>query len=283
MKEGDQLQIRAVTVDNNTMSGPDTGFSETRLLRIARKGEYDSLAIEGTPPFPDTALVTLRYIIMLTEQLEKSRRKIPHDTLKEKAADLGAQVRVVTGKVEKLNEDYTAGGLFPSSQELMTARDELYQGADELFNAEPGNALPHLWNALREIQKFLFAKRYYLRGKTKPILVDLAKVRLTGKDTGNATGRTPRPEQGGLRLQMQRDFARARMLARSFPDSAADILLALQVTALSASPQLAGELAEAATAVRAHKDASAILDRVRRALDGKATTRDSLPAWGGSW
>ena len=53
----------------------------------------------------------------------------------------------------------------------------------EAFIAETVESVPHLWTALRALQKFSTAKRYYLRGKAPEILVNIGRVRGTGKDT----------------------------------------------------------------------------------------------------
>jgi hypothetical protein len=49
---------------------PAGGASETRALRVARAGEYDSLAVEGAPPpTADTTAIGQRMILQLTEAL----------------------------------------------------------------------------------------------------------------------------------------------------------------------------------------------------------------------
>ena len=53
--EGDIVSMRAIAQDGNTLSGPGVATSDTRTIRIARAGEYDSLAIEAAAPAPSTA------------------------------------------------------------------------------------------------------------------------------------------------------------------------------------------------------------------------------------
>jgi hypothetical protein len=53
------------------------GASETRSLRVARAGEYDSLAIEAAaPPAADKSIVSQRMLIMLTEALVAKRARL---------------------------------------------------------------------------------------------------------------------------------------------------------------------------------------------------------------
>jgi len=82
LQPGDVVSLRAVARDANPAAGRGTGVSETRTLRIARAGEYDSLALDGLPPLMgDTALLSQRMLIMLTEALERRRPRLARDTV----------------------------------------------------------------------------------------------------------------------------------------------------------------------------------------------------------
>jgi len=66
-----------VARDRNSVSGPGSGFSETRTVRVARAGEYDSVAVEGAPPpEADKSLVSQRMLLMLTEALQRKRPRL---------------------------------------------------------------------------------------------------------------------------------------------------------------------------------------------------------------
>jgi len=79
---GDVVSLRAVARDANPAAGRGVGVSETRTLRIARPGEYDSLALEGLPPIMgDTAALSQRMLIMLAEALERRRPRLSRDTV----------------------------------------------------------------------------------------------------------------------------------------------------------------------------------------------------------
>lgn len=74
LEPGDVVHLRAVARDQNTVTGPGIGYSETRTLRIARLGEYDSVAVEqAPPPDVDKALLSQRMLINLTEALIKKQ------------------------------------------------------------------------------------------------------------------------------------------------------------------------------------------------------------------
>ena len=74
---GDVLHLRAVARDANAVSGPGTGASETRSIRVARAGEYDSVAVEGAPPPEvDKSLLSQRMLILAAERLHARRNSI---------------------------------------------------------------------------------------------------------------------------------------------------------------------------------------------------------------
>lgn len=82
LRPGDVLQMRAVARDGNTVTGPGFGSSETRALRVARAGEYDSLSVEPAPPGePEGPMLSQRMLIMLTEALDKRRPRLLRPTL----------------------------------------------------------------------------------------------------------------------------------------------------------------------------------------------------------
>ncbi len=68
LKPGDVVHVRALARDARPGAAP--GASETRALRVARAGEYDSVAVEGAPPpEADTSAFGQRMLLQLTEAL----------------------------------------------------------------------------------------------------------------------------------------------------------------------------------------------------------------------
>ena len=79
---GDVLQVRAVARDGNTVTGQGVGSSDTRALRVARAGEYDTVAVEAAPPGePDGQALSQRMLITLTEALERQRPRLARPVL----------------------------------------------------------------------------------------------------------------------------------------------------------------------------------------------------------
>ncbi|HEX3159019.1 MAG TPA: hypothetical protein VHQ45_10910 [Gemmatimonadaceae bacterium] len=82
LKPGDFVHVRLVARDRNTVSGPGVGVSETRTIRVARVGEYDSLAVEGAPPPEvDKSALSQRMLLLLTERLEERRPRLARATV----------------------------------------------------------------------------------------------------------------------------------------------------------------------------------------------------------
>jgi hypothetical protein len=76
------VHLRAVARDRNTATGPGSGFSETRTIRIPRADEGDSVQIDPAAPAQgDSALLSQRMLIMLTEALEQRRSRLRRDTV----------------------------------------------------------------------------------------------------------------------------------------------------------------------------------------------------------
>jgi hypothetical protein len=103
LKPGDVLQMRAVARDANTVTGPGFGSSETRALRVARAGEYDSVSVDPAPPGePEGQVLSQRMLITLTEALEKRRPRLARPTLMTEAqrlADDQAKLRKRVGDI----------------------------------------------------------------------------------------------------------------------------------------------------------------------------------------
>jgi len=141
LKPGDIVQMRAVARDGNDVTGPGIGSSETRALRVARAGEYDSVAVEAAPPGdPEGQVLSQRMLITLTEALARQRRSLDRPTLLTESRRIAAdqaRLRKRVGDVvfqrtgaEPLGEEGDAGlpeGKLTPEQLLARAREA---GAD---------------------------------------------------------------------------------------------------------------------------------------------------------
>ena len=88
---GDVVHLRAAAADGNTVTGPGVGVSETRSIRVARPGEYDSLAAFALAPAEgDTSALSQRMLILLAEALERRRAALPRSTVVDESRRIGA-------------------------------------------------------------------------------------------------------------------------------------------------------------------------------------------------
>jgi hypothetical protein len=113
------------------------------------------------------------------------------------------------------------------------------------------------------------------------IVVDLHRVRLTGKDKGSANVRTPRSFADSARVRLSSRFNAALDLIERQPSRAVTELALMRVDALTSAPDFAAPLAEAIEAMRSGRDATLFLIRARRALDGAPEGTPGLPLWVG--
>ncbi len=146
LRPGDIVHIRAVARDLNDATGPDTGASETRTLRIARKDEYDSVAVEGAPPpDADKSVLSERMLIMMTEDLERRRPKLARDAVVAESRSIGRDQTRLRKEVSRIifarlgagseSEESNAGD--DDTQGKMTP-DQLLAAADSATNQSAG-------------------------------------------------------------------------------------------------------------------------------------------------
>ena len=308
LNEGDVVSIRAIAQDGNVLSGPGLATSDTRTFRIARSGEYDSVSVDPAGPLPvDSSAMSQRMLIIMTEQLVRDQKKITRKELVKRSGEIGDLEDRVRKRVHEILFEIEGGGAEeedPSAPPDMTAMlegeesDNVHrvQNPDlfEAFNAlwaavrslqiaEPGPALPPMRVALKALDRARLANRLYLRGIPPRVVVDLARVRMTGKEKGSANLRSPRAPADSARIQLEKRFSGAIELIPRNAASAIRELTLLQVEALSTSPSFAAAIGEAIDAFRKGRDATLPLLRARRALSGDPFGAPGLPAWSGGW
>ena len=301
--EGDVVSIRAIAQDGNTLSGPGVATSDTRTIRIARAGEYDSLAIEAAAPEPiDSSATSQRMLIVMTEKLVREQPKLTRQELVKRSTEIGdleerirKRVHEILTQSEEESVAETPGEAPPSVAEmeapeeitgtknpdLVTAYNALWQAVRSLQIAEPAPALPPMRVALKALDRARLANRLYLRGAPPKIVVNLERVRLTGKEKGSSSTRTPRSFADSARVRLSARFANVLDLIEKQPARAITELALMRVEALPSLPAFATALGEATDAIRAGRDATLPLLRARRALNGPPEATPGLPLWSG--
>jgi hypothetical protein len=163
---------------------------------------------------------------------------------------------------------------------LLEAYNHMWRAASELELGEPAAAIPWMERAIAALQAARAAERIYLRGRPAPVVVDLARVRLQGKDEGAPTARSARPVADPARVERLARFDRVLALAQSAPAAAADSLLLIRVALPAAARREAAALDDAANALRRGGDVTEALAAARRALVATPPRRGALGAWG---
>ena len=196
LQGGDQLSIRALVWDNNSLTGPGHGTSETRTIRFALKSEYDSLNINPAPPTADTALTTLRMLIMAVAKLDTvgyMHHTMDHKVYQDSAIKLGGIAALVRFKIEDIIAEQTGNGEIAINPLLEQAREAMTEAVTDLYIADTHSSLPPLYAAYKALQKYSFATNQILSqeghskqiyGEHRPCAASPAKilgVRLPGR------------------------------------------------------------------------------------------------------
>ncbi len=305
LNPGDVVHLRAVARDGHPRVGREAGHSETRRLRVARRGERDSLAVEGAPPPPmDTSLVSQRMLLRLATALARRRAQLAPAVMRSESGQLAreqARLRRTVGDVvfQRLGgvadgeHTHSAGDGHDHGVELVENRLALAEGTDgpvvavnrpllEAYNhmwdagralevGEPEGALAPMRRALAAIERARAAERVYLRGRPPTVIVDVARVRLAGRDTGHSVPRPPRAPLPDVAVRRAARLVAAARLAATDAAAARDSVRLLRLEVLGDAPVLADALESVARALgapAADSVVTAAFVRARRVLGG---------------
>lgn len=153
---------------------------------------------------------------------------------------------------------------------LLEAYNAMWDAGRALEQAEPKAAIPHMKIALAAIERARAASRLYLRGKPPVVIVDLAKVRLTGKDTGSTNLRSQRTALSLADAARERRLLVAVSLLPRDATAGRDSLAVLRLESVADAPLFAEALDASLEALRGGRDVTPSLLRARRALGGVA-------------
>ena len=301
--EGDVVSMRAVVSDGNTLTGPGVASSDTRTIRIVRASEYDSLSIEAAAPPPlDSSAVSQRMLVAMAEKLVREQPKLTRPELVKRSTDIGEQedrirrrVREILTDGEETPIEEKPDSLGATVQEmespdeisgtqnpdLKAAYNALWEAVRSLRIAEPAAALPPMRVALKALDRARLANRLYLRGMPPRIIVDLKRVRLSGKEKGTSNNRSQRSFADSARVRLASRFDALLDSIDRNPTGAVSDLALLRVDALQILPDFAAALGEASDAIRNRRDATLPLLRARRALHGPPEVSPALSPWSG--
>ena len=152
---GDVVHMRLVARDRNPARDAGTGASETRVVRIARLGEYDSVAVEGAPPpEADTSAISQRMLILLTEALVRREVSLTIDAFVRESRAIGddqSRLRRRVGEIifsrltgeegaEHSHEEEERRGEMTAEELLQAAQAATEHGAGEVLDFAEGES-----------------------------------------------------------------------------------------------------------------------------------------------
>ena len=288
LQPGDVIHVRAIAVDENTISGPDTGVSDARTIRIDDPSARDTIRIDPSRAAPlDTSIISQRMLILQAESLMARRPRLAATAYREQSVRLGARQGQLRDRVESVISDLENiqgvgfAGRTSVSGLLRDAATAMLDAETELAVAQVGAALPHMRRALRALEEARRTNRLYLRGTIPIDNVDLAKVRLKGEDSATVAPRQPRPAPNDARRALLTRLDRAATLLGRAPAQAADSLTVIRVDALTAAPDAAEPIGRALDALRRGSEYRTALASARRKLQRATEATPSLGPWQG--
>ncbi len=291
---GDVVSVRAIVRDNNTLSGPSIGTSDTRTFRVARADEYDSVSIEAAAPPPvDSSAMSQRMLILMTEALVKKQKKLTRkqfvresddiatleDRIRKRVYDIIYQMDSPEGPGDTEEAESEIQAI--NNPDLKQAYDALWDAVRSLRIAEPAVALPPMRIALKALDRARLAQRLYLRGAAPRIVINVERVRMTGKEKGSSSVRTRQADEDSLRRVLAAGFENAMAMRAENSQLAIDQLALLRVRALEGAPEFAAAIREAIDLMRSNRDAEPAFARARKAIAGSQTTIPLSAEWGG--
>jgi hypothetical protein len=282
---GSVLSIRAVALDANDVDGPGRGLSETRTLRVADLS--DTASIEAPPPDPiDLTRISQRMLNMKTDTLIRSRRRLSHAEFADRSqthAALQLEIRTRVLEVVSQLEDADEEGSYPTedSRRLRDAADAMMVARRALAAEQPDSAMPHMRRALALLDQVRTAHRYYLKGRRRPEVIDIARVRLQGKDAGTPAALSSRPALSDMDAVLAARIEAAARLHVVAPDAALDSLTYIRVSALATNPAVAAALKAALDQLHRGVPVDSALAPVRRLLAPGGSLLLGAPEWAG--
>ena len=147
---------------------------------------------------------------------------------------------------------------------LLEAYNHMWRASTELETANPAEAIPWMERAIEALQRARAAERIYLRGRPPRVVVDLAKVRGTGREQAAPSAREARVALDADRDARLRRFDAVLGVVAGDPRAAVDSLLLLRLSLPTSERPAAQALDAAADAMRRGGDVTAPLRRRHR-------------------
>jgi hypothetical protein len=288
LRPGDVLHIRALAWDENDVTGPGRGESETRTIRIHDARQLLNVNLPAASAAAiDTSIMSQRMLIMRAETLLVRRPQLDHDEYISQSLRLGVQQGALRGRVESIVyelenvEGVGFVGNTPSSILLREAAEEMREAERELSIVQVPVALVFMRKALALLERIRDHNRYYFRGLLTTTPVEIERIRLTGTDAAKVEARDARERINDQRKVLLDRLDRAITLLERDPTTGRDSLQLLFATSLSHARDVSESLGRAVDALQRGADARGELVATRRRLERRVESENSLSDWSG--
>lgn len=185
----------------------------------------------------------------------------------------GGKLAMSTSSTTGMLEEGNDSPVIAINQPLLEAYNAMWDAGRALEQGDPHGAIPPMKRALEAIEKSRAASRLYLRGRPPQVIVDIAKVRLTGKDTGQVTVRSARSPLPAFLAARDARLVRAARLVATASAAARDSVALLRAESLADAPAFAAALGNVLAAFDRGGDATLAFVQARRVLGNVTRTR----------
>jgi hypothetical protein len=185
----------------------------------------------------------------------------------------GGKLAMSTSSTTGMLEEGNDSPVVAINQPLLEAYNAMWDAGRALEQGNPHAAIPPMKRALEAIERSRAASRIYLRGKPPQVIVDIGKVRLTGKDTGQVTLRSARAALDARAADRDTRLVRAASQVTTNTMAARDSVALLRVEALGDAPAFAAALSRVLAAMDRGGDATDVFVEARRVLGNVLRTR----------
>lgn len=189
----------------------------------------------------------------------------------------GGKLSLSTNATTGMLEEGGDGPVIAINKPLLEAYNAMWDAGRALEQGDPHAAIPPMQRALAAIEAARAASRLYLRGRPPQVIVDIAKVRLTGKDTGRVVTRSAREAIVDGTSMLDARLVRAAQLAPRDAIAARDSLILLRLDALTQAPPFAAALDRTLAQLARGGDATGAFVEARRVLG--VVTRTPATPW----
>ncbi|MCA0376863.1 MAG: DUF4175 domain-containing protein [Gemmatimonadetes bacterium] len=182
----------------------------------------------------------------------------------------GGRLSLSASATAGMLEEGSDGPVIAVNAPLLEAYNAMWDAGRALEQGDPHAAIPPMRRALAAIEAARAASRLYLRGRPPQVIVDIARVRLTGKDTGGVSVRGAGAPLADMLAPLDARLVRAAVLAArgdaASVAAARDSLALLRLDALQPAPAFAAAVDGVLAALARAGDATPAFTAARRVL-----------------